>query len=145
MNVFFARSFGRELYWAYARLTCSSRVWMLVGSKPWSLKVSRSSFVKAEPLLKYGVWSSEMPCIESVYGEHAVGSLHLRTVKLVFCGPEVERSRCPNFVCFESDDILKIRRAPRSATRMKNRGVAVLTWTTRGRCDGSTNYEQLKG
>jgi hypothetical protein len=95
--------------------------------------VSRSSFVKAEPLLKYGVRSSELPCVESVYNLRAVRSLKLRTVRLVSCTPEVDRGKCPNllsFFCFMSVDILKLCCTPMRGTGVRVRESSVLIRAT---------------
>jgi hypothetical protein len=75
--------------------------------RPCSLKSSRSSFVKADPLLKYGLLRSALPwsATSAICLWFLCVELRPYTVKVVSWGPEVDSGRCPNLGFFFSLDV----------------------------------------
>jgi hypothetical protein len=98
---------------------------MFVGRRPCSLNVSRSSLVKAEPLLKYGVRRSAFPYVKSAVWVLGIMEGGKRAVRVVRCAPEVDRGRWANlfsFPCFELDAMAALRcRAMRDLRGVQSR------------------------
>jgi hypothetical protein len=96
---------------------------MFVGRRPWSLNVSRSSLVKAEPLLKYGVRRSAFPYVKSAVWVLGIRERGKRAVRVVSCAPDVDRGRWANlfsFPCSELDAMVALRcRAMRGMRGMR--------------------------